>query len=276
MYYGTLNLLKRYNGYDECSVLNRRIEDNYRNKSIEEMMRLGLVENSLNEEITNKELKNYQDDKMKYQKMVYFKDRKNMRFSLFNNKIINNFSNNFNKNFSNKYINSFNNNFNNNLNYINNNNIKNFNNNFNNNFNSNNNNFNQFIDNQNLFYKKLITSIILRFITRGNIEIWFDRFRNVISFLPQTLLLGYILFLRLFGTTLIEEEGDIPDIYLACCISASKYQSDLRISNINFINEEIDIKKMNYLEGWVLNKLEYNLRIENKEMIEIIEYINRL
>ncbi|ELA42660.1 uncharacterized protein VICG_00412 [Vittaforma corneae ATCC 50505] len=122
----------------------------------------------------------------------------------------------------------------------------------------------------------IFNALIFKLIGCRHTAIWISKLKSMISFLPKTLLLGYILILRLTNSTPLELSVDIPQIYLACCITASKSQYDSHVSNINFINEDMDVKKINYLEGLVLNCLKYEINISSDDIWNAVEEISRI
>lgn len=121
----------------------------------------------------------------------------------------------------------------------------------------------------------IIRAVIVKVIGRKKTTQWAPQFKSIESFIPQILLMGYILLSRLVECTIFESPFDIPEIYLVCCIAASKTQYDSHISNVDF-SDEIGIHKINYLEGLVLNRLEYEVKIRDDEICRAVEEINRL
>lgn len=122
----------------------------------------------------------------------------------------------------------------------------------------------------------ILNALILKLIGCRATTVWINKLKSVVSFLPRTLLLGYILILRLTNSTLLELSDGIPQVYLACCITASKSQYDSRVSNISFVSEDMNVQKINYLEGLVLNYLKYEIGISSDDIWNAVEEIGRI
>lgn len=101
------------------------------------------------------------------------------------------------------------------------------------------------------------------------------KFRRMASFHPRTLLLGYVLFSKA-ATGLALSLSEIPRLFLVCCIAASKTQYDGHVSNESFAGEDLEVEEINYLEGLVLNRLQYEMRIGEDEVCLAIEEISRM
>lgn len=96
-------------------------------------------------------------------------------------------------------------------------------------------------------------------------------FRGFFSFLPFTLVRGYIYlkkYTRRFQHS-VYHAHNLAHIYLACCLLALKYHSDHGLRNSELITGwNISISEFNFIEGLVLNGLEYNLCLADEEIEE--------
>ncbi|KAM0679862.1 hypothetical protein GINT2_000624 [Glugoides intestinalis] len=122
------------------------------------------------------------------------------------------------------------------------------------------------------FTKSILNAILFKLIETRNSFSLLDSFKDVLSFFPKTLLFGYILLMR-FADLAPCNPLEVPRLYLACCITASKIQSDIRVSNINIIPKDLLLTDANYLEGFVLNKLGYDVCITRTDIITAIKDI---
>lgn len=120
--------------------------------------------------------------------------------------------------------------------------------------------------------KNILNAIIFKLIETRNTFSLFDSFKSVLSFFPKTLLFGYIILMRLADVSPCEPL-EVPKFYLACCITASKIQSDIRVSNINIIPKDLLLADANYLEGFILNKIGYDMCITKSDIIAAIKEI---
>lgn len=91
-----------------------------------------------------------------------------------------------------------------------------------------------------------------------------ELFRPFYSFVPETLLMGYVLLCRYpYG---FESDSDLVDMFLACCIVSSKIRIDLHLSSINLVRGwDVPISKVNYLEAFLTNAIDYDVFVNDEE-----------
>ncbi|KAI5181080.1 hypothetical protein PAEPH01_2780, partial [Pancytospora epiphaga] len=122
-------------------------------------------------------------------------------------------------------------------------------------------------------------TIIVDFMDVSECNIRFLRlFKSFCTFLPKTLISGFI-YMRRYASNFdhrFKRVDQLIKTYLACCILANKYNTDVQLFNVDVISGwDIDISEMNYCEALVLNTLNYNLFISSKEYECLFSYIQR-
>lgn len=122
----------------------------------------------------------------------------------------------------------------------------------------------------------IFRALVFKLIGRENADVWLGSLGSMILFLPKTLLLGYILLLKLTTSISFDSPAEISQAYLSCCITAAKTQYDGHISNIDFVNDVSTVRRINYIEGLILNCLQYNIGITNGEVCSAIAEVIRI
>lgn len=115
----------------------------------------------------------------------------------------------------------------------------------------------------------ILCAIMASFLEKGlQRPVFFKFFSAFCGFFPRTLVCGYIYLSRYakdLGSRILTVD-DLRRAYLSCCILARKYNDDKHIPNSVLVDEwRIDLKELNYWEALVLNRLDYNLRISERE-----------
>lgn len=93
-------------------------------------------------------------------------------------------------------------------------------------------------------------------------------FKGFCTFLPRTLINGYIYLKRYTGSFKhkFRKIDQLLKIYLACCVISNKYEVDVQIWNSEVVaNWGIDLDEMNYLEALLINTLNYDLFISDED-----------
>ena len=95
-------------------------------------------------------------------------------------------------------------------------------------------------------------------------------FKSVSRFSSKTLLLGYLFLMKFSIKTQFKQLQNLLDMYLTCCIVASKSQDDKPLYNGKIMKLHQLKFDINYLEGILLNALSYNLKFENHEIENVV------
>lgn len=98
-------------------------------------------------------------------------------------------------------------------------------------------------------------------------------FKSVSNFSSKTLLLGYSFLMKFSLKSQFDQLQSLLDMYLTCCVVASKTQIDGHLLNEKYKGSHQTIFDFNYLEGLLLNTLSYNLKIEIKELENMVTEI---
>lgn len=115
----------------------------------------------------------------------------------------------------------------------------------------------------------IFTSLIFNFLEKGEPGVHALKFfKGFCTFVPQTLLNGYIYFKKYAGafSCKFNRISDIVKVYLTCCIISRKFQGDIQLPNDEMIRGwDISNAEINYLEAFIFNTLDYNLHISRAE-----------
>lgn len=115
----------------------------------------------------------------------------------------------------------------------------------------------------------VFASLVFNFLEKGGRGVCVLKFlRGFCTFLPSTLINGYI-YLKRYCSNFkyrFREFGQLLQFYFVCCLVSRKYEADTQISSEEVLKDwEMSVGEMNYLEALVINGLNYNLNITQKE-----------
>lgn len=112
----------------------------------------------------------------------------------------------------------------------------------------------------------IFTSIIFKLIDENFTFENLPFFSIFSTFSPKTHLLAYLYLMKFTIKNHFKKIQQLIDMYLTCCIVASKTQIDGNLSNDSMKSSHLSIFDINYLEGLLINELSYNLTVKQNEL----------
>lgn len=126
------------------------------------------------------------------------------------------------------------------------------------------------------FSSSIFAALVIKYLRKSNEHLdCMELFEPFCSFPPGTLLMGYALLCRYPHG--FKSASDLAGIYLACCIVSSKIRIDLHLSNTSLVRGwNIHISKINYLEAFLVNSVNYDVFVGDEEAKSAISEIRQI